>query len=356
MTQHDSHPVSPRFRAERLGRLTQGILQARGMSLNEARIVAEALTWADLRGMDTHGVSRIPMYMRLINKSEMDPKAQLELIHDTLAVKVIEAHRSAGPLAMGWASELAIDMAKKAGIGMVMVRNTTHTAALGIFTEKVAQAGMSCIAMAASRPNMAYHGAKAAGVSTAPFSLSVPGPNNTPIILDMASGVVSMGKLVQYKAKHQQLEPGWALDERGEETIDPQAAAIPKPLGGPKGSGLSLMIELMTGLPLMNPLIGHFFSGEFEAKRHCQNAMIIAMDIYQFCAKEDFEKEIAQCIQTLKALPVDEKVGEILMPGERGYRERARREKEGIALPTSLLQTLNELAVSLGVEPLSVDS
>ncbi len=352
MTQQEKAPGPPRFSAERLGRYAQEIMHARGMSLEEAKTVADALIWANLRGMDTHGVSRIPMYMRIIDKGEMDPKAKLQLLHDTLAVKVIEANRSAGPLAMGWASDLAIDMAQKAGIGMVMVRNTTHTAALGIFSEKVARAGMSCIAMAASRPNMAYHGAKAAGVSTAPFSLAVPGKDNTPIILDMASGVVSMGKLLQYKAKKQTLEPGWALDDEGNATTDSQAASIPLPLGGPKGSGLSLMFELMTSLPLMNPLIGHFFSGEHEAQRHCQNAMIIAMDIYQFCSKEAFQKEIVQCIQTLKALPVDEKAGEILMPGERGYREREKRLIDGVALPPSLLKTLNEVALSLNVDPL----
>jgi len=350
----DEKPLGPKkFSADRLGQYALEIMHARGMSKQEAKTVADALIWANLRGMDTHGVSRIPMYMRIIDKAEMDPKAQIKLLHDTLAVKVIEANRSAGPLAMGWASDLAIDMAKKTGIGMVMVRNTTHTAALGIFSEKVAKAGMSCIAMAASRPNMAYYGAKAAGVSTAPFSLAVPGPAGQPIILDMASGVVSMGKLLQYKAKKQTLEPGWALDEEGNETTDSQAASIPLPLGGPKGSGLSLMFELMTSLPLMNPLVGHFFSGEHEAQRHCQNAMIIAMDIQQFCSQEDYQKEIVQCVQTLKALPVDEKVGEILMPGERGYREREKRLIEGIAIPPNLLKTLNEVAVSLSVEPLS---
>jgi LDH2 family malate/lactate/ureidoglycolate dehydrogenase len=352
MTRQAPSPISPTFSAERLRLYCSDILQAKGMSQEEANSVADALIWANLRGMDTHGVSRIPMYMRIIDKGEMNPKARLELIHDTLAVKVIEANRSAGPLAMGWASDLAMDMAKKAGIGMVMVRNTTHTAALGIYSEKIAKAGMSCLAMAASRPNMAYFGAKAAGISTAPLSLAVPGPKNQPILLDMASSVVSMGKLLQYKAKHQALEPGWALDEEGNETTDSQAASIPLPLGGPKGSGLSLMFELMTSVPLMNPLVGHFFSGEVESQRHCQNAMLMAIDIYQFCSPAQFQQEVAQCVQTLKALPVDDKVGEILMPGERGYRESELRAVSGISVTPSLLNTLNEIALRLKVAPL----
>ena len=112
------------------------------------------------------------------------------------------------------------------------------------------------------------------------------------------------------------------------------------------------MFELMTSVPLMNPLIGHFFSGEVEAQRHCQNAMLIAIDIYQFCSPAQFQQEVAQCVRTLKALPIDDKVGEILMPGERGYRERELRVLSGISIAPSLLKTLNELALLLNVTPL----
>ena len=341
-----SNPKTPnRVSATALNAFSKALFVAKGVSAEHAQTMANALTWADLRGVDTHGISRVPMYFRLLDSKEMNATPKLKVLQETLALSVLEADRSAGPIAMQEASDMAMKKAKSTGIGLVMVRNTTHTASLGIYSEKVAQAGMACIALAASRPNMGYYGAKAAGVSTAPFSMSVPGPKGQAIILDMASGIVSLGKLQQLRARNEPLEPGWALDAQGNETIDPQKALIPLPLGGPKGSGLSLMFELMASLPVLNPLIGHFFSDKEDAQRHCQNAWIIAIDIAQVCPQASFHDEMENTIKALKALPVDEKAGtSVLMPGERGYIERLKREKEGVPIPAKMQATLIELA------------
>ena len=341
---------SIRIPSETLNAFSKALFVAKGVSPEHAQTMANALTWADLRGVDTHGISRVPMYFRLLDSKEMNAAPNLHVIQETLALTVLEADRCAGPIAMQQASDIAMQKAKLTGIGLVMVRNTTHTASLGIYSEKVAKAGMACIALAASRPNMAYYGAKAAGVSTAPFSLAVPGPKGQAIILDMASGIVSLGKLAQLKAKNEELQTGWALDAQGQETIDPQKALTPLPLGGPKGSGLSLMFELMASLPVLNPLIGHFFSDKEDAQRHCQNAWIIAIDIAQVCSEASFHAEMDNTIKALKALPVDERVGtEILMPGERGYKERVSREKSGVPIPAKMQSTLHELALKYKV-------
>lgn len=348
MTAPTKGPV--RISAQALNHFSRDLFIAKGVAPDHAQTMANALTWADLRGVDTHGISRVPMYFRLLDSQEMNAKPQLRILQETLALTVLDADRSAGPIAMQEATQIAMKKAKHTGIGLVMVRNTTHTASLGFYSERVAQAGMACIALAASRPNMGYYGAKAAGVSTAPFSLAVPGPQGQAIILDMASGIVSLGKLAQLKAKNQALEPGWALDAQGEETIDPQKALIPLPLGGPKGSGMSLMFELMASLPVMNPLIGHFFSSKEDAQRHCQNAWIIAIDLSQVCSEASFQEEMLNTIQVLKSLPVDEKVGtEILMPGERGYKERVKRESEGVPIPAKMQATLMELGQKYNV-------
>jgi len=343
MTDAPKGPI--RVSAKALNQFSKDLFIAKGVLPHHAQTMADALTWADLRGVDTHGISRVPMYFRLLDSQEMNAQPQLRILQETLALTVLEADRSAGPIAMQQATDMAMKKAKHTGIGLVMVRNTTHTASLGCYAERVAQSGMACIALAASRPNMGYYGAKAAGVSTAPFSMAVPGPHGQAIILDMASGIVSLGKLAQLKAKNEALQPGWALDAQGEETIDPQKALIPLPLGGPKGSGMSLMFELMASLPVLNPLIGHFFSGKENAQRHCQNAWVIAVDISQVCPEASWREEMLNTIQVLKSLPVDEKVGtEILMPGERGYKERVKRESLGVPIPVKMQATLMDLA------------
>jgi len=339
-----------RVNAQALNQFSKDLFVAKGVSDEHAQTMANALTWADLRGVDTHGISRVPMYFRLLDSKEMNAKPKLRVLQETLALTVLEADRSAGPIAMQEASDIAMKKAKHTGVGLVMVRNTTHTASLGIYSEKIAKSGMACIALAASRPNMGYYGSKAAGVSTAPFSMAVPGPKGQAIILDMASGIVSLGKLAQLKAKNEALQPGWALDAEGQETIDPQKALIPLPLGGPKGSGLSLMFEMMASLPVLNPLIGHFFSDKEDAQRHCQNAWVMAIDIQQVCPEASFAEEMLNTIKALKALPVDEKVGtEILMPGERGYKEREKREQQGVPIPPKMQATLIDLATQYKV-------
>jgi LDH2 family malate/lactate/ureidoglycolate dehydrogenase len=322
---------------------------AHRMSLEHAQDVSDALLWANLRGVDTHGVSRIHMYCEMIKKGHIDPQGNPEVIQSSLSVQVIEANQSAGPIAVKKAASLASHIAKSTGIGLVMVRNTTHTAALGYYTEMLAQQGLCALAISASRPMMAYHGAAGAGVSTAPLSMAVPARDNKAVFLDMSSGVISMGKLIQHRHQNLPLQEEWALDEKGSPTTDPQKAFIPRPLGGPKGSGLALMIELMTSLPVMNPLLSGALNAHGGEVRHNQNAWVIAIDISKFCEPEDFLSELDETITAIKALPKMDPASEILMPGERGYLERARREKNGIGIPPTVIEQLNRLAQEAGV-------
>lgn len=320
------------------------LFSARQMPLAHAKDVSEALIWANLRGVDTHGVSRIHMYCEMIKNGHIDPLGEPEVVQSSLSVQLVEAHRSAGPIAVKRGTLLALELAQKTGIGLIMIRNTTHTAAMGYYTEMLAQQGLCAIAMSASRPMMAYHAAAGAGVSTAPLSMAVPARDNKSIFLDMSSGIISMGKLIQHRQQNLPLEPNWALDLEGRPTTDAQKAFIPRPLGGPKGSGLALMIELMASLPVMNPLLSGAITGAQGAARHNQNAWVIAIDIFKFCDPEAFLNELDETIAAIKGLPKMDPDSNILMPGERGYLERAKREKHGIAIPPIVLEQLTQLA------------
>jgi ureidoglycolate dehydrogenase (NAD+) len=259
----------------------------------------------------------------------------------------LDADRAAGPVAMMRASELAIGKARSAGLGLALVRSTTHTAALGYYTQRGAREGMAMIAVSASVPNMAYHGARAAGVSTAPLSIAVPG-DAEPLALDMGSGVVSIGKLMQARRAGEALAPGLALDQEGNPTTDPHKAATPLPLGGAKGSGLALMIECLASLLSGNPILAEALEGTPAGTRHTQNALVIAIDVARFVALEMFRNEIRRLVRRLKALPA-EAGAEILMPGERGSRNAAKRATD-VPVAPAVLEELRSLARSLGVE------
>jgi ureidoglycolate dehydrogenase (NAD+) len=195
---------------------------------------------------------------------------------------------------------------------------------------------------------MAYHGARAAGVSTSPVSIAVPGGEREPLVLDMGTGVVSVGKLTQARKNGTPIPEGWALDAAGRPTGDAQAAALPLPMAGPKGSGLALMIECLTSLVVSNPLISEFLEGTPLGLRHRQNGLAIAIDIARFGDAAAFRREVERLVRRIKALPRAEGVEELLVPGERGARAFDKRGRDGIPVPPAVWKELTALAGRLG--------
>lgn len=335
--------------ADALRRFTKSIFLGAGMADAAAATVADVLVWADLRGVESHGVSRISMYLRLIDDGDLNLTPAIKTATETAALVLLDADRAAGPVAMTMAMGAALKKARDAGIGLALVRATTHTGALGYYTLMAAQEGMAGIALAASGPFMAYHGARAAGVSTNPISIAVPGGAGGPVVLDMSTGVVARGKLVQARKIGRPIPQGWALDRDGNPTTDPQEALIPLPVGGPKGSGLSLMIELITSLAVSNPIIARALEGTADGIRHRQNGLALAIDLRRFGDPEAFRVEVDRLVASLKALPRAAGVGEILMPGERGSRALAERLRDGIPLPGPIVTELRSAAARFGV-------
>src|SRR2546425_1209853 len=334
------------MRPERLRALVGEIFVRAGMVEEDARTVAEVLVWAELRGMGSHGVMRVPRYVEWMRRGDLNGRPSITS-RDSGATITLHADRAAGPVAMVRAAELAVAKARETGIALVLVRSTTHTGAIGYYTQLGARSGMAMIAITASVPNMAYHGARAAGVSTAPLSIAVPG-DDEPLALDMGSGVISIGKLAQARRSGERLPEGAALDQHGMPTTDPRAASIPLPLGGPKGSGLALLIECLSSLLAGNPILAETLEGTPKGKRHYQNALVIAIDVARFLPLPEFKQQVKRLIGAIKALPPQPGT-EILVPGERGQRNAAQRAAD-VPLPAPVLEELRTLASSLGVE------
>jgi len=336
--------------ADELRRFTTDIFARAGLPDADAGVVTDTLVWANLRGVDSHGVLRVPRYVEWIRAGDVNPTPRLVVTTETAAAMVLDADRAAGPVAMTAAMTHAVRKAREAGVGLVLVRSTTHTAALGCYTLMAAREGMAAIALAASTPLMAYHGARAAGVSTTPISIAVPGGADEPLLLDMSTSVVAMGKLLQASKTGEPLPEASAIDAEGRPTTDPRKATIPLPVGGPKGSGLALMIECLTSLVLGNPIVVEVLEDTTAGRRHRQNALALALDIARFGDPAAFRREIVRVVRALKALPLAAGFDEILMPGERGSRTHARRTRDGIPLPAAVVEELQAVARSLGVK------
>lgn len=312
-----------RITREAATELLAGIFEARDCPSDEALLVAEGLVWADLRGIESHGLVRVPQYMLRLDKGVVNPRPQMKIIKETPAAVVIDGDHSHGQIALNLAIEKALEKAKQVSVGWVVVGDTTHTGAVSMYTRQVAEAGMAALYMGGSQPNMAYYGTKAGGVSTSPIAMAVPRGNGRILSLDLSTAIAGVGKLLQHKVSGEPLGEGWALDEEGNPTTDPQKATLPTPLGGPKGSGLSLMFECMTSLMAGRAILEPWIRGENQ--RHHQSALLAAIDISQFGDLEEYSNQVEALADVIKTLPKADDFDEILMPGERSdaiYEER----------------------------------
>ena len=333
-----------------LTRFTASLFIAAGVPDSDADLIARVVVWSNLRGVDSHGVLRVPGYLARLKNGINNPTPEFTIPTDLPAAAVLEADRAFGQVALGRASAIAIDKASTAGIGLCLVRRSTHMGAIGYFALEAAAEGMAGIVINVSRPNMAYPGARSAGLATSPIAIAVPGAAHAPLMLDMATATKSMGKIQLARDTGEPLGEGWAVDADGNPTTDPQKAVIPTALGGHKGGGLSLMFECLTSLMVGNPLIAPFIEGAPDGRRHSQNGLVIAIDISKFGDVGDYAREVDRLAAAIKSLPRADGVDEILVPGERGDRVLDTRRGSGIPLPAGTWKRLEEAAKPLGVE------
>lgn len=333
---------------EELARFIGGALMAKGASAADAGIVADGLTWANLRGVDGHGVSRLPFYLRMIERGEIDPQARPQLLHDRAATFMLDGGHGFGPVAMMQAIEIATQRARTAGVCFGLVRRTTHTGAIGRYAQWMAARGCAALILGAGPAFMAYHGARVASVGTSPIAIAVPSGQG-PVVLDMATSTISNGKILQARATGAELPPGAVLTGAGEPTTDPRLAEILLPLGGPKGSGLALMFEMLASVLAAAPIQASAL-GPDKRRRMTQNSAILAVDIEAFRPLAEFANDADALAAILKALPRQAGVDEILLPGERAGRTEIARRKSGIPIPPKLWEELEGIAAANAID------
>lgn len=326
------------------------LLMTGDVSADLATQWADVLVWANLRGVDSHGVLRIPRYLDLIAKGAINPRPQMKMERESGAIAVLEADHAPGAVAMTRAMDAAIERARAVHIGWCAARNITHAGAIGYYALQAARAGMAGIVMTASGPLMAYHGARVSGVSTNPLSIAVPGKTHRPLLLDMSTSTVSLGKVMNARDRGAHIPHGWGIDAEGRDTTDPKKVATLTPLGGPKGSGLSLMIECLTSLAVGNPLITRALLGGGPADSPILNGVAIAVDLAALGDLGAFTGEVDRVSDAIAALPRADGVDRILLPGERGDATLAEREKSGIPVPQGTWSRLVAVASAGGIE------
>jgi len=294
-----------------------------------------------LRGGDGHGVSRLPRYLKIIEHGEIDRNAVPKLSHDRAATFVLDCGHGFGPVAVMQAAALAVERARKVGVCFGLVRETTHTGAIGRYAQWIAEQDCAAIILGAGPTLMAYHGARVASLSTSPIAIAVPSGNG-PILLDMATSSIANGKILSARATGSALPEGTVLTAEGEPTTDPNKAEILLPLGGPKGAGLGLMFEMLTSVLAAAPIQARALGPE-KRTRHTGNTAMLVIDIETFRPLAGFTHDADELTSLLKALPRQAGFDEITMPGERSQRTEARRRKNGIPIPAKLWAELEQI-------------
>jgi L-2-hydroxycarboxylate dehydrogenase (NAD+) len=327
-----------------------GIFTGHGLAEGDAARVAECLLEADLRGIASHGVSRIPIYTRRLRLKLVNPKPELRVISLAPATAHVDGGNGMGFVTATRAMSEAIERAQTFGIGLAMAANSNHFGIAAAYLLQAIEAGMAAIVFTNASPAMPIWGGSTAFLGTSPVGMAVPG-GKVPLVLDMATSVAARGKIRRAAQQKGSIPEGWALDAEGRPTTDAEAAykGVVLPLGGPKGSGLSLLMEAFAGV-----MSGAAFGGgvkdqyiDFETPQNTGH-MFIAMRPELFVGKEAYEARMNELSGRAKACPLAEGFDEILMPGEGEQRRAERGRREGLELGAAEIAMLREEARAAG--------
>ena len=324
-----------------------------GMVENDAETCAECLVQTNLWGIDSHGVLRVPIYIKRLLSGAMNTAPAMSCINDIGALQVWNGDDGCGYIVGREAMEQAIAKADEYGIGAVGVTRSNHFGAAALYTRMAVNRGMIGIAMTNVVPNVVAPGGSKPIVGNNPFAVSVPTFGEFPFTLDISLSNVAGGKLLLAIKNGEKIPLDWATDKDGRPTDDPQEGfnGFLLPVGGHKGYGLALVIDLLCGV-LTGGAFLHGLKGmyKYPDDPSLTGHFFIAVNPLALMEKELFKERMDDFYQQIKASPMWDSSREMLMPGEIEYRTEQKRKQEGIVLSEELINDLNSLADELGID------
>ncbi|MBT4093831.1 MAG: Ldh family oxidoreductase [Nitrospinaceae bacterium] len=347
MSELSQHIVS----ASVLRAYEEAMFVAAGCSPADARQAAEVMWEADLRGISSHGLIRMPDMIKRINEGMIDPKARPRIVQEREGSALVDAGGALGPIGGTFAIDLAMRKAVIAGTCSVGLLNANHLIFVGYYGERIARAGMACILTTVTPPLAHPYGGTERIIGTNPLVIALPSDEEEPLLLDFATTEIAFGNVMKARAKGESLPEGVALGPDGAPTTDPAEAAqgALTPFGGYKGYGLNLMLGLLAG-PMVGGLVGKAVAGVFHQGRKANKGdLFIVIDPAAFGDPSVFRRAVSAHIKEIKDSPLASGADEIRMPGERSFRERAIRLREGVAIEENVWRASASLAEELGV-------
>jgi L-2-hydroxycarboxylate dehydrogenase (NAD+) len=353
---------SVHYSIEQLWQIAYDTLIMFGLSEDDAKIGADVLNAADIRGIDSHGVARLEWYAPLISEKAVDPKAELTLLNETPATAYLDANYGLGIVQAPKAMDIAIEKAKKCGVGLASVVHAGHFGIAGYYALKAAEQGMIGFAAANAIPCVTPYGGVGKVLGNSPFSIAFPegddGRKST--MFDGACSTVAVGKVQEQLRKKEKLPEGWAIDKDGKPITEPIQVLQPDggltPFGGVKGYCIDVMIEMMSAvLPgsSTGADVGGFMT---RGVKEDIGYFFLAVDAGQFRPMEDIRTDIAYYNDKLKATRPATGVSEVFLPGELEFKTAARRITEGVDVKMAVIKDLLRISRQFGRLPKEADA
>ncbi len=308
-----------------------------GVPAQDAKITTDVLVLADLRGIESHGVARLPRYYADLKNGWTEPTDQSKIVKETKATALIDGGQSLGQVVGHKGMELAIKKAKETAVGIVSVRNSHHYGIAGYYSLMALEQDLIGMSMTNAAPLVVPTFGRNAILGTNPISLTAPAEKERAFVLDMATSVVPRGKLEVYDRQGKKMPPGWAVDTLGGEGEEHS---------GHKGYGLALMVDVLSGVlsgaatglgvdvNKEKPNVGHFF---------------MALDPAAFRPLDDFKRDMDRLARELKDSPKAEGQSRIYIHGEKSYARMEKFQKEGIPLSPKVVEAMRQVGTEIGV-------
>jgi L-2-hydroxycarboxylate dehydrogenase (NAD+) len=353
MTGMTSDPHVP---ADRLGAFITRAATAAGLPAKDAEILAGLMVEADLRGSDTHGVIRLPLYLRRIRAGGINTNPNIRVVSDRPSAALIDGDNGMGHLVMRRVAHLAIEKAKATGIGWVGARMSNHAGPAALYVTMPLKHDMIGLYFAVGSSNhLPPWGGSESLLGTNPMAVAVPAGDEPPIVLDMSPTVAAFGKVRLKAQRGEQMPVGWMIDKQGKPLTDPKRMDEGHllPIGEYKGSGLSLIIGLLAGALNRAALGRDVVDFVKEAGKPTNTGQAIAaISIDAFMPAAEFKRSVDQVIRDIRNSPKLPGFERIWLPGEQSHAKLLDRRAHGVPIPKALRDSLDAVARDFNVEAL----
>ena len=328
------------------------LLEAVRVPPAKAQLMAESLVASNLRGVDSHGVQLLPYYLEQLEWGDMDANADGRVISESGACLLFDGQNGIGQAIAETCCRHAVRMASATGLAMVVARESNHFGAAAFWAQKMSAAAQIGIVMCNASALVPPWQGKEPRLGTNPICMSVPGGEEKPWLLDMATTTVAAGRIFKAMINGQpQIPAGWAMDSEGVATTDVDTAlkGLLMPLGGYKGSGLAMMAEILCGVLGGGAMSTELGGIRFRGKPVRVSQMFLAVDVARFLPVEEFRARMDRLIRLMKSTPPAQGYNEVLVAGDPEWRMEEERRRSGVPVGHGTWHALCEAADRLGV-------